>query len=113
MGVARWKDKVFLLGGRDEHGEVLNKAFVYNCKTGKTTTLPSMLEKRSDCCAVVHGGRIVVMGGENERNESLNSVESLNMGGSKWAYLPAMNQARWGAVAELLPSEGMEGNYSF
>ena len=108
MGVARWKDNVFLLGGRDKRGKVLRKAFVYNCKTGKTTTLPSMREKRSDCCAVVLGERIVVMGGENERCESLNSVERLKMGGSKWKYLPAMNEARWGAVAEILPSEGME-----
>ena len=26
------------------------------------------------------------------------------MGGSTWEYLPAMNEGRWGATAQVLPS---------
>ncbi len=104
MATVRWRDQVVVLGGRDKHDDVLNDVFMYNCKTGKTTAMPSMLEKRYRCCAVITGDRILVMGGANEKHEVLSSVECFTMGGSTWEYLPAMNKARWGAVAEVLPS---------
>jgi hypothetical protein len=76
---------------------------MYDCKMGKTTALPSMLEKRYGCCAVITGNTIVVMGGANEKGEHLSSVECFTMGSSTWEYLPAMNKVRYGAVAEVLP----------
>ena len=103
MATVRWRDQVVVLGGRDEDGQVLNDVFMYDCKTGKITALPSMLEKRFDCCAVITGITIVVMGGENDIN-FLSSVECFTMGGSTWKYLPSMNEKRSAAVAELLPS---------
>jgi hypothetical protein len=75
-----------------------------DCKMGKTTALPSMLEKRYECCAVITGNTIVVMGGVNKKGKHLSSVECFTMGGSTWEYLPAMNKARSRAVAEVLPS---------
>jgi F0F1-type ATP synthase membrane subunit b/b' len=104
MATVRWRDEVVVLGGRDTDDQVLNDVFMYNSKTGKTTVLPSMLEKRYGCCAVITGNTIVVMGGVNEKDEYLSSVECFTMGGSTWEYLPAMNNARSGAVAEVLPS---------
>ena len=78
---------------------------MYDCKTGKITVLPSMLEKRRACCAVITGNTIVVMGGLDEELEILKySVECFTMGGYAWKYLPAMNEARFYAVAEVLPS---------
>ena len=103
MATVRWKDEVVVLGGLDKHGEELNDAFMYNSKTGKTTALPSMLEKRGGCCAVITGNTIVVMGGKNEKSEHLSSVECFTMGSSTWEYLPAMNKARSRAVADVLP----------
>ena len=81
----------------------MNDVFMYNIKTGKITVLPSLLEKRRSCCAVITGNTIVVMGGEDEEGEDLDTVESFTMGGSTWEYLPAMNKARSYAVAEVLP----------
>ena len=104
MATVRWRDEVVVVGGLDKHAQELSDVFMYNSKTGKTTALPSMLEKRCDCCAAITGNTIVVMGGENEENESLSSVECFTMGSSTWNYLPAMNNARWAAVAEVLPS---------
>ena len=98
-----WRDQVVVLGGRDKDAKVLNDIFMYDCKTGKITALPFMLEKRYNCCAVITGNTIVVMGGENN-DDSLSSVECFTMGGSTWKYLPSMNEARSGAVAEVLPS---------
>ena len=104
MATVHWRDQAVLLGGCDKDGKVLNDVFMYDCKTGKITVLPSMLEKRYACCAVITGNTIVVMGGLNEKNKDLNSVQCFTMGGSTWEHLPAMNIARWGAVAEVLPS---------
>ena len=104
MATVRWRDQVVVIGGRGKDNQVLNDVFMYDCKTGKTTALPSMLEKRHGCRAVIAGDRIVVMGGENEKYQALSSVECFTMGGSTWEYLPAMNKARWRAVAKVLPS---------
>ena len=104
MATVRWTDQVIALGGYDKDGHYLNDVFMYDCKTGKATTLPSMLERRSSCCAVITGNTIVVMGGDNENDGYLNSVECFTMGGSFWEYLHAMNDARFNAVAEVLPS---------
>ena len=102
MATVHWRDQALLLGGRDRDGKELNDVFMYDCKTGKITVLPSMLKKRCDCCAVITGDTIVVMGGE--KGKDFNSVESFTMGGSTWDRLPAMNNKRWEAVAEVLPS---------
>ena len=104
MATVQWRDQVVVLGGQDKDDKVLNDVFMYNCKTGKIKVLPSLLEKRCGSCAVITGNTIVVMGDMNEENENLSSVEFFTMGGSTWEYLPAMNEARWFAVAEVLPS---------
>jgi N-acetylneuraminic acid mutarotase len=104
MATVRWRDEVVVLGGLDKDNKVLNDVFMYDSKTGKTTALPSMLEKRDGCCAVITGNTIVVMGGMNEKYEYLSSVECFTMGDSTWKYLPAMNKPRLRAVAEVLPS---------
>ena len=104
MATVQWRDQVVVLGGKDKDKKVMNDVFMYDCKTGKITVLPSMLERRCACCAVITGNTIVVMGGLNEELGYLNSVECFTMGSSTWEYLPAMNKARSYAVAEVLPS---------
>ena len=103
MATVQWRDQVVVLGGCDKDNEVLNDVFMYNITTGKITVLPSMVEKRGGCCAVITGDTIVVMGGENEEGKNLKSVECFTMGGSTWEYLPFMNKTRLCAVAEVLP----------
>ena len=102
MATVQWRDQVIILGGVDEDN-VLNDVFMYDCKTGRITVLPSMLKKRNGCCAVITGNTIVVMGGVNEKVERLKSVECFTIGSSTWEYLPARNIARSYAVAEVLP----------
>ena len=103
MATVCWRNQVVVLGGCNKRKGAVNDVFMYDCKTGKTTALPSMLEKRSRCCAVITGDTIVVMGDDNEKGKSLSSVECFTMGGSAWEYLPAMNKTRHGAVAQVLP----------
>jgi hypothetical protein len=104
MATVRWRDEVVVLGGCDKNHEALKDVLMYNSKTGKTTALPSMLEKRDACCAVITGNTIVVMAGRNEKREYLRSVECFTMGNSTWEYLPAMNKPRSTAIADVLPS---------
>ena len=103
MATVQWRDQVVVLGGHDKDDKILSDAFMYNIKTGKITVLPSMLEKRWGCCAVITGDAIVVIRGVNEEYEDLNSVEWFTMGSFAWEYLPAMNKTRCFAVAETLP----------
>jgi E3 ubiquitin-protein ligase NRDP1 len=103
MATVRWRDQVVVLGGLGKDCEVLNDVFMYDCKTGKITVLPSMLENRYNCCAVITGNKLVVMGGEND-DEYLDSVECFTMGRYTWKYLPNMNNAGSEKVAEVLPS---------
>ena len=84
MATVQWRDQVVVLGGLDKNEKVLNDVFMYDCKTGKIIVLPSMMEKRRGCCAVITGNTIVVMGGVNEKDERLKSVECFTMGGSTW-----------------------------
>ncbi|XP_046842514.1 uncharacterized protein LOC124436598 [Xenia sp. Carnegie-2017] len=103
MATVQWRDQVVLLGG-DDGRKFLNSVIMYDCKTGKITVLPSMLEKRWGCCAVITGDTIVVMGGVNVKGGELESVECFEMGSSSsWTYLPSMNKSQWGAIAEVLP----------
>ena len=103
MATVCWRDQVVVLGRCNDREKALNDVFMYDCKTGKATALPSMLEKRCGCRAVITGDTIVVMGGDDENEKDLSSVEHFTMGGSAWEYLSAMNKARYGAVAEVLP----------
>ncbi|CAB4017564.1 galactose oxidase [Paramuricea clavata] len=106
MTTVCWRDQVVVLGGNQTlNYRAVNDAFTYDCKTGKVTAIPSMLEKRFGHSAVITGNTIVVMGGANEEcEENLSSVEFFTMGGSTWEYLPAMNKTRIKAVAQILPS---------
>ena len=94
MATVRWRDEFVVLGGLDKDYKVLNDVFMYNSKTGKTTALPSMLEMRDGCCAVITGNIIVVMGGLNEKLQHLSSVECFTMGDSTWEYLPAVKKTK-------------------
>ena len=103
MGTVCWKDQLIVLGGCDKDDQVRNDVFMYNCKTSKITFLPSMLQRRRECYAVVTGNAIVVMGGSNEQDDCLSSVECFTMGSSAWMYLPNMNRERCWTAAEVLP----------
>ncbi|XP_046842517.1 uncharacterized protein LOC124436599 isoform X1 [Xenia sp. Carnegie-2017] len=103
MATVQWRDQVVLLGGYDGR-ENLNSVIMYDSKTGEITVLPSMLQRRRWCCAVITGDTIVVMGGMNYKGRHLKSVECFEMGSSSsWTYLPSMNESRSRAIAEVLP----------
>ena len=93
MASVAYKDNIIIMGGYDGK-QSLNTVVMFSVTTHEYKKLPSMLEKRSYCTAVIMGDVIVVMGGSR-----LNSVEYYVIGDSEWKELPAMNLARFYATA--------------
>ena len=102
----RWGDQAILIGGYDKN-KFSKKVFMYDSKSGTTTELPSMLEARSGCAAVITGNTIAVMGGRGESGR-VRSVEAFTLGGYSWRYLPAMNDIRSLPTATVLPTKNVQ-----
>ena len=118
MATVAYKDTIVILGGQnlpddytgrsDVSWHPLNDVLMYNIHTLECKRLPSMLQGRSRCAAVVMGDVIVVMGGKTTRDkyrngrmfpEPLQTAEYYVVGDTTWHELPAMNLARGGATA--------------
>ena len=106
MAGVRWGDQAVLIGGYGRDGPS-KKVVMYDSKTGHTTELPPMLEKRSGCAAVITGNTIVVMGGMGDSGR-VRSVETFTLGGYSWRYLPAMNDIRSAPTATVLPTKNVQ-----
>ena len=96
MASVAYKDNIIIMGGSDG-SQSLNDVVMFNVTTCEYKKLPSMLEKRTLCTAVIMGDVIVVMGGNNKTG--LNTVEYHVIGDSEWKELPAMSLARSAATA--------------
>ncbi|CAB3980010.1 actin-binding IPP [Paramuricea clavata] len=99
MATVTYKDNIIILGGvGGKSFHPLNDVVMFNICNLECKRLPSMLQKRSGCAAVIMGDVVVVMGGESKDAEgqtiSLKTAEYFVIGESKWHELPAMNQAR-------------------
>ena len=105
MAGVRWGDQAVLIGGLVKDGRS-KQVLMYDSKTGKTTELPPMLERREGCAAAIAGNTIVVMGGRGDYGR-VRSVEAFTLGGYSWRYLPAMNDIRSLSTATVLPSKNV------
>ena len=103
MTTVSWRNKVILMGGVDEKGQVLNNVVMYDTVTGESEMLPSMKYKRKACSAVITANVIVVMGGCNKEHTCLNSVECFSVGSNSWQELPPMIEARGSTTAVVKP----------
>jgi hypothetical protein len=110
MATVAYKDNIIILGGQDcvpDMWSALNDVLMYNIHSLECKRLPSMLEKRSNCAAVIMSDVIVVMGGEitterrdgYRRSTKLKTVEYYVIGDTTWQKLPAMNGTRARATA--------------
>jgi hypothetical protein len=106
MAGVRWGDQAILVGGTDNDGKC-KKVFMYDSKTGNVTEMPSMLEERTGCAAVISGNTIVVAGGRGNTAGRLRSVEAFTLGGYSWRYLPFMHDIRSVATATVLPMDNV------
>ena len=76
---------------------------MYDTETGQSERLPSMIDRRKNCSAVIMNDVIVVFGGWNQEQGYLNSVESFTIGGDGWRELPGMIEKRHFATAVAKP----------
>ena len=99
-----YKDNVIIIGGEDDNRRPLNEVTMFNTTTEEYKRLPSMLQSRVGCAAVIMCDMIVVMGGgrRNRKKEVTNkskSVEYHVIGEGAWHELPEMNKGRAFATA--------------
>ena len=91
-------ENIVIIGGEDDCRRPLDDVVTYNVTTQEYKRLPSLLEKRAGCAAVIIGDMIVVMGGgrRNRKKEihAKKSVEYHVLGEDAWHELPEMNKAR-------------------
>ena len=106
MAGVRWGDQAVLIGGFSAGGQS-KQVLMYDSKTGNTVELPSMLEERSGCSAIITGNTVVVMGGRGKTTGRVRSVEAFTLGSYWWRYLPAMNDVRSLATATVLPTKNI------
>ena len=100
MATTVWQDNVVVLGGRDNEGNVLDTAILYNVTTQSYRMLPNMTKKRAYCTAVTIGDKFIVMGGSDERAKKINSAEYYALGReTTWRTFPATIMPRARATA--------------
>ena len=80
---AAMNGKVYIAGGCQSQGQVLNTCEVYNPLTNEWQQMPSLKVPRMSASMVCHEGRLYVLGGVNNLLRVL-SVEIFNSEQSKW-----------------------------
>ena len=98
VAVAAHAGMLFVCGGTHdlscgEHTPGLDIIERYDIAKGMWGMLPSMLEKRVGCIAVVLGGQLHVCGGAHNGHH-LSSFERFDVGSNSWVTLPAMSIPR-------------------
>ena len=115
MATVAYKDNIIILGGQSsQSGRLthyadpwtpLSDVLLYNIHSLECKRLPSMLQRKSACAAVIMGDVIVVMGGYTTKinrygkRYPLQTAEYYVIGDTTWHELPAMNMARAEAPA--------------
>jgi hypothetical protein len=105
MATVKYEENVILACGSDQcyfDGDVKNTIVRYNIETQKSSMLPPIKQRRSQCCAVVDGHSLVVMGGKDQNKYPLNLVRAYDFRTSSWRNIPSMNEARWGFIAAIV-----------
>ena len=91
--------QVYLLGGEDQFGNVLDTAVRYDPGTGQWFPLPAMQTARVAAAAVVFAGRVFVLGGRGADGTALDDVEFYDPNDNRWRSFVQLNEKRQGLVA--------------
>ena len=101
MAVAVLGERIFVLGGVDQLGNVLDTALQYDAQNDRWDPLPSMRQERVFAAAVTFDGKVFVMGGLDGDGEVLEDVEFYDPAENRWRSFEDMEQERQGLVAVL------------
>jgi N-acetylneuraminic acid mutarotase len=98
------EDKLYVVGGEDSDGTVLDSVEVYDFGTEAWSILPApMPQARTsiNTSLVQHKGKVYVVGGINSLGERLQSVAVYDIAAEEWSVLPAemlVNQRGYAAA---------------
>lgn len=95
-------NQIYVLGGKNEAGEVLDIVSRYNPENDTWTTEQPMDRARFNAAAVVLNNKIYVMGGRGDSNEVLNKVEVFDPLTQTWDDVSNMREDREGLAAFVL-----------
>lgn len=91
-GVVVCKDKLYVVGGKDAEGTVLDSVEVYDFASEAWSILPvPMPQARTSInnAVVQHKGKVYVVGGLGWRGEYLQRVAVYDIAAEEWSVLPA------------------------
>ena len=86
-------DSIYVMGGVDNHGKILNSVEVYDPVKNQWHYAPSMLDRRKGAAAVVYGDSILVFGGGGELGLH-HTVEVYSPASGLWSMADTLIWAR-------------------
>ncbi|MFQ6114417.1 MAG: kelch repeat-containing protein [bacterium] len=100
---AVFEGKVYVIGGQDRNGQVLNLVERYDPGSETwETDLPALKVKRVNAAAVVFDGKIFVLGGRRDKRKVLKKVEFFDPSRNKWEFSEDLGEEREGLAAVVL-----------
>ncbi|MFQ5568664.1 MAG: DUF5666 domain-containing protein [Rhodothermales bacterium] len=96
--------QIYVLGGQDRFGNVLDAASRYDPGIDQWTELPAMRTSRVHAAAVTFEGKVYVLGGQDESGRVLKEVEFYDPAENRWQSFESMDEERQGLTAVLRKS---------
>ncbi|XP_023321674.1 kelch-like protein 5 isoform X2 [Eurytemora carolleeae] len=95
-GVGACKDKIYVVGGTDEHWTAQSTVEMFDTNTNEWLRLPDLQVPRIQPAVVGLNNKLYVMGGRNSNKVELMSVEVWDPVSHSWSYCKEMHRKRWG-----------------
>ncbi len=114
-----FNNKIYVIGGRDGSGNVLDIVEVYDPQSDSwDTNFPALKKARENAAAAVFNGKIFVLGGRSDEDEILKKVEFFDAQENRWRDFRDLEEEREGPAALELDGHfyalggfgGSEGN---
>jgi hypothetical protein len=100
-GAEAFEDKVLILGGQDDNGEVLDSVLEFHPEKNECKELPSLPHPMKRMATVRWRDQVVVLGGRDEDDEVLNDVFMYDCKTGKITALPSMLEKRFDCCAVI------------
>lgn len=96
---------VYVMGGQDANGTILDVVEIYNPASNSWNTGPNLRTARYNFAAVVYDGQIYVLGGHDNDDESSKKVEVFSPSENRWESFDNLEEEREGLGAVVLNDE--------
>jgi E3 ubiquitin-protein ligase NRDP1 len=100
-GAEAFEDKVLILGGEDDNGNVLDSVLEFDPKRNECEELPSLPHPMKKMATVRWQDQVVVLGGRDKNGQLLNDVFMYDCKTGKITALPSMLEKRFDCCAVI------------